>query len=150
MRFKNSQGKFRLGPILGIVGLVVLLVPLILAQTAPTQFAIQHDTTNDPLCSATLPNDCVKVGRLFRLDSQGAPVFVQDVPASAFLPVAGQTNIFEADIPIPIVGTSRYGKTKWFVQMIAVDPVGVEVASDNSSTTETTNKRPRVPVVFTK
>lgn len=144
MKFKS---KARLGPILGIVGLVVLLVPLIFAQTAPTQFAIQHDVTNDPLCSATLPNDCVKVGRLFRLNAQGVLVVVQDIPASAFLPVSGQTNVFEADIPIPAMGTSRYGSTTWFVQMIAVDPTGVEVASDNSPPAGTT-KRPRVPVGF--
>jgi len=144
MKFKS---KVRLGPILGIMGLVVLLVPMILAQTAPTQFAIQHDVTNDPFCSAVLTNDCVKGARLFRFDAQGGTVTVQDIPASAFLPVAGQMNIFEADIPIPAIGTSRYGKTTWFAEMIALDPANVEVASDNSSTAITT-RRPRVPVGF--
>lgn len=147
MRFKNSKGKVRLGPILGIMGLVVLLVPMILAQTAPTQFAIQHDVTNDPFCSATLLKDCVKGARLFRFDSSGATVTVQDIAASAFLPVTGQTNIFEADIPIPATGSSRYGTTTWFAQMIALDPSSVEVVSNNSPTAGTT-KRPRVPVGF--
>lgn len=144
MKLKN---KARLGPILGILGLVVLLVPMILAQTAPTQFAIQHDVTNDPFCSATLLKDCVKGARLFRFDASGATITVQDIAASAFLPVTGQTNIFEASVPIPTIGSSRYGTTTWFVQMIALDPAGLEVVSNNSPTAGTT-RRPRVPVGF--